>query len=82
MKEQTRQVLENVKAILEDQSLRFENVVKATVFMTNLAEFADMNGVYGEFFTSNFPARSTVQVAALPRGAKVEIEVVACYPTP
>lgn len=82
VKEQTRQVLENVKAILQDQSLTFENVVKATVFMTDLGEFADMNGVYGEFFKSNFPARSTVQVAALPKGARVEIEVVACYPTP
>jgi 2-iminobutanoate/2-iminopropanoate deaminase len=82
VKEQTRQVLENVKAILQDQSLTFENVVKATVFMTDLGEFADMNGVYGEFFKSNFPARSTVQVTALPKGARVEIEVVACYPTP
>lgn len=80
--EQTRQVLENVKAILQDQSLRFENVVKATVFMTNLGEFAEMNKVYGEYFTGSYPARSTVQVAALPRGARVEIEVVACYPTP
>jgi 2-iminobutanoate/2-iminopropanoate deaminase len=80
--EQTRQVLENVKAILQDQSLRFENVVKATVFMTNLGEFAEMNKVYGEFFTGNYPARSTVQVAALPKAARVEIEVIACYPTP
>lgn len=82
VKEQTRQVLENVKAILQDQSLAFENVVKATVFMTDLGEFAEMNGVYGEHFKSNYPARSTVQVAALPKGARVEIEVVACYPTP
>ena len=82
IQEQTRQVLENVKAILHDQSLSFENVVKATVFMTNLAEFADMNFVYGEYFKSNYPARSTVQVAALPRGANVEIEIVACYSTP
>ena len=82
VKEQTRQVLQNVAAILQDQSLTSENVIKATVFMTNLAEFADMNSVYGEFFKSNFPARSTIQVAALPRGASVEIEVIACYPTP
>ena len=80
--EQTRQVLQNVLAILQDQSLTCENVIKATVFMTDLGEFADMNKVYSEFFQSNFPARSTVQVAALPRGAKVEIEVIACYPTP
>jgi 2-iminobutanoate/2-iminopropanoate deaminase len=82
VKEQTRQVLQNVVAILQDQSLTCENVIKATVFMTDLAEFADMNSVYGEFFKSNFPARSTIQVAALPRGARVEIEVIACYPTP
>jgi 2-iminobutanoate/2-iminopropanoate deaminase len=50
--------------------------------MTDLGEFADMNKVYGEYFKSNFPARSTVQVAALPRGARVEIEIIACYPTP
>jgi len=80
--EQTRQVLENVKAILQDQSLACDNVIKATVFMTDLGEFADMNKVYGEYFKSNFPARSTVQVAALPRGARVEIEIIACYPTP
>ena len=80
--EQTRQVLENVKLILQDQSLAFDNVIKATVFMTDLGEFADMNKVYGEYFKSNFPARSTVQVAALPRGARVEIEIIACYPTP
>jgi 2-iminobutanoate/2-iminopropanoate deaminase len=82
IKEQTRQVLQNISAILKDQALTPENVIKATVFMTNLAEFTDMNSVYGEFFTQNFPARSTVQVSALPRGASVEIEVVACYPTP
>lgn len=78
--EQTRQVLKNVSAILQDQALTCENVVKSTVFMTNLAEFAEMNSVYQEFFQQNFPARSTVQVAALPRGARVEIEVIACYP--
>lgn len=82
IREQTRQVLENVGAILRDQSLGFENVVKATVFMTDLGEFAEMNGVYSEYFKSNYPARSTVQVAALPKGARVEIEIVACYATP
>lgn len=82
IREQTKQVLQNVGAILQDQSLSFENVVKSTVFMTDLGEFAEMNGVYSEFFRQNFPARSTIQVAALPRGARVEIEVIACYPTP
>jgi 2-iminobutanoate/2-iminopropanoate deaminase len=82
IREQTRQVLQNVGTILQDQSLGFENVVKTTVFMTDLNEFAEMNSVYAEFFRTNFPARSTVQVAALPRSARVEIEAVACYHTP
>ena len=76
---QTQRVLENVKTILEDQKLTFENVVKSTVFLTNLADFAGMNEVYSKYFTSDFPARSTIQVAALPKGANVEIEVVAHF---
>lgn len=76
---QTTRVLENVNAILEDQKLTFANVVKSTVFMTNLADFAGMNEVYAKYFTADFPARSTVQVAALPKGASVEIEVIAHY---
>jgi 2-iminobutanoate/2-iminopropanoate deaminase len=76
---QTVRVLENVKAILDDQKLTFANVVKSTVFMTNLADFAGMNEVYAKYFTGDFPARSTVQVAALPKGANVEIEVVAHF---
>ena len=79
IKAQTLRVLENIKLILEDQKLSFANVVKTTVFMTNLNDFAAMNEVYGRYFTDDFPARSTVQVAALPRGASVEIEVVAHY---
>jgi 2-iminobutanoate/2-iminopropanoate deaminase len=78
-KAQTEQVLENVKAILSDQKLSFENVVKSTVFLTNLGDFAAMNEVYARYFTANQPARSTIQVAALPRGASVEIEVIAHY---
>ena len=76
---QTERVLENVKAILHDQKLTFANVVKTTVFMTNLGDFAAMNEVYARYFTADFPARSTVQVAALPRGAAVEIEVLAHF---
>jgi 2-iminobutanoate/2-iminopropanoate deaminase len=72
-------VIENVKIILEDQGLTFANVVKSTVFLTNLADFAGMNEVYAKYFTADFPARSTIQVAALPKGAIVEIEVVAHY---
>jgi 2-iminobutanoate/2-iminopropanoate deaminase len=79
IKIQTQRVLENVKTILEDQKLSFANVVKSTVFLTNLADFGGMNEVYAKYFTSDFPARSTIQVAALPKGANVEIEVVAHF---
>ena len=79
IKAQTQRVLDNVKVILEDQKLTFANVVKSTVFLTNLADFAGMNDVYAKHFTTDFPARSTIQVAALPKGANVEIEVVAHY---
>jgi 2-iminobutanoate/2-iminopropanoate deaminase len=79
IKLQTERVLENVKAILDDQKLGFASVVKSTVFLTNLADFAAMNEVYAKYFTTDFPARSTVQVAALPRGANVEIEVIAHF---
>src|SRR4029079_9432003 len=76
---QNDRVLQNVKAILDDQKLTFTNVVKSTVFLTNLADFAGMNEIYSKYFTSDFPARSTIQVAALPKGANVEIEVVAHF---
>jgi len=79
IKDQTRRVLENVKSILDDQGLTFANVVKSTVFLTNLADFAGMNEIYSQYFTSDFPARSTIQVAALPRAASVEIEVIAHF---
>jgi 2-iminobutanoate/2-iminopropanoate deaminase len=79
VKAQTERALQNVQAILEDQKLTFANVIKSTVFLTNLGDFANMNEVYGKFFTRDYPARSTVQVAALPKGAQVEIEVVAHY---
>ena len=79
LKAQTRRVLENVKAILDDQRLTLGNVVKSTVFLTNLADFVAMNEVYAEYFTVDFPARSTIQVAALPKGANVEIEVIAHF---
>jgi 2-iminobutanoate/2-iminopropanoate deaminase len=79
IKAQTARVLENVKIILEDQGLSLANVVKSTVYMTDLNEFAAMNETYGAYFQDSFPARSTVQVSALPRGARVEIEVIAHY---
>ena len=77
IKEQTRQSLTNVKAILEEAGLTMGNVVKTTVFMADMADFADMNAVYAEFFTEPYPARSAVAVKTLPKGALVEIEVVA-----
>lgn len=79
IKAQTERVLQNVKAILDDQKLTFGHVVKSTVFMVNLGDFAAMNEIYAKHFTENFPARSTVQVAALPKGASVEIEIVAHF---
>jgi 2-iminobutanoate/2-iminopropanoate deaminase len=78
IKAQTERVLD-VKAILDDQKLTFANVVKSTVFLTDLTNFAGMNEIYAKYFTENFPARSTIQVAALPKGANVEIEVVAHF---
>ncbi len=76
---QTARVLENVRAVLAAEKLDLVAVVKATVFLTDLADFGAMNEVYGRYFTAEFPARSTVQVAALPRGARIEVEVVAHY---
>ena len=77
IKEQTRQSLFNVKAILEEAGLTMGNVVKTTVFMADMNDFADMNAVYAEFFAEPYPARSAVAVKTLPKGALVEIEVVA-----
>ena len=77
IKEQTRQSLTNVKAILEEAGTSMANVVKTTVFMADMNDSADMNAVYAEFFTEPFPARSAVAVKTLPKGALVEIEVVA-----
>ncbi|MBE7502494.1 MAG: RidA family protein [Verrucomicrobiales bacterium] len=74
---QTVRVLENIKILLEAAQLGFANVVKTTVFLVDLADFAAMNEVYARYFTAEYPARSTIQVAALPRGARVEIEVIA-----
>jgi 2-iminobutanoate/2-iminopropanoate deaminase len=74
---QTRRVLSNIQAVLENAGTSLSRVVKTTVFMQDLGEFTRMNAVYAEFFTGTPPARSTVQVAALPRNAKIEIECVA-----
>ncbi|MBL8058278.1 MAG: RidA family protein [Anaerolineales bacterium] len=74
---QTRRVLQNLQAVLAGAGSGLDRVVKTTVFLQDLGEFARMNAVYAEFFTGTPPARSTVQVAGLPRGARVEIECVA-----
>jgi len=77
---QTRQALTNIKNVLEAAGSGLEYVVKTTVFLKDMGEFAQMNAVYGEFFTQDFPARSAVQVAALPKDGAVEIETIALLP--
>ncbi len=77
IKEQTRQSLSNVKAILEEAGLTMSDVVKTTVFLADMNDFADMNSVYAEFFCEPYPARSAVAVKTLPKNAMLEIEVVA-----
>ena len=75
--EQTKRVLENIKAILRAEHLNFEHVVKTTIFLTSMGDFQAVNEIYATYFRENPPARSTVAVSALPKGAKVEIEVIA-----
>lgn len=77
VKEQTRQSILNVKAILEEAGLALSNVVKTTVYLSDMGDFAAMNEVYSQFFAQPFPARSAIAVKALPKGALVEVEVVA-----
>ena len=77
IKEQTRQSLSNIQAILQEAGLTMASVVKTTVFMADMADFAEMNSIYAEFFTEPYPARSAVAVKTLPKNALVEIEVVA-----
>lgn len=74
---QTRQILHNVQAVLNAAGTSLERVVKTTVFLTDINDFAAMNSTYAEFFPNDPPARSAVQVAALPKGAQLEIEVIA-----
>ena len=77
--EQTRQSLSNVKAVLEAAGSSMDKIIKTTVFLKDMGDFAAMNAVYGSFFSEGcYPARSAVEVAALPMGARVEIEAVAC----
>ncbi len=75
--EQTHRVMKNIKAVLENCGCGFDAVVKTTVFLTDLNDFATVNKIYGEYFAEPYPARSCVQVAALPKGAKIEAEIIA-----
>lgn len=75
--DQTERVMQNLKAVLADAGVGFDYVVKTTCFLTDMADFDAFNAVYGKYFPENPPARSCVQVAALPKGAKIEIEVIA-----
>jgi len=77
IEEQTRQALENIKAVLEAAGTKMSKVVKTTVFLLDMNDFGAMNGVYGEYFTKKFPARSAVQVTRLPKDGLVEIEAIA-----
>ena len=74
---QVTQSLDNVKALLESQGMDFSNVIKTTVFLADMNDFATMNGIYATYFVEPYPARSAVQVAKLPKGALIEIEVIA-----
>ena len=78
--EQTRKALERAQSLLKEGGLSLANVVKATVFLVDLKTFSEMNGVYAEFFPQNPPSRSTIQVAGLPKGGAVEIELLAKRP--
>ena len=77
IKEQTAQVFSNIKAVLEEAGYTFDDIVKTTVFLADMSLFADMNAVYATQFSGAFPARSAVAVKELPKGALVEIEIVA-----
>jgi len=76
MTEQTERILTNMSAIIEEAGADLSHVVKTTIFLADLGDFAEINGAYGEFFKETPPARSTIQVAALPLGARIEIEAV------
>ena len=77
IEKQAVQVMENIKAVLEASGLTFNNVVKTTIFLTDLGDFTKVNGIYGKYINEMPPARSTIQVAALPKGVSVEIEMIA-----
>lgn len=77
IQEETHQVMKNLEAILKEAGLGFDKVVKTTIFITDMNRFAEINAVYGQYFTGQFPARETVQVSALPKFVNVEISMIA-----
>lgn len=77
IKSETKQVMENLKAVLQASEMNFSNVVKASIFISDMNNFAQINEVYGSYFTEKFPARETVQVSRLPKDVHVEISVIA-----
>jgi len=77
IQEETHQVMHNLKAILQQAAMDFSNVVKTTIFITDMHQFGAVNEVYGKYFEANFPARETVQVSALPKFVNVEISMIA-----
>jgi 2-iminobutanoate/2-iminopropanoate deaminase len=76
---ETKQIMANIEQVLKAANMNFSNIVKTSIFLTDMNDFAEVNGIYASYFDSNFPARETVQVSALPKGAKVEISVTASY---
>ena len=77
IKSETKQVMENISGVLTDAGMNFSNVIKTTIFLTDMNNFSDVNEVYGSYFSADFPARETVQVSKLPLGVSVEISVIA-----
>lgn len=77
IEEETHQVMRNLKSVLLEAGLTFDNVVKSTIFLSDMGTFAQVNEVYGQYFTADFPARETVQVSVLPKNVNVEISVIA-----
>jgi len=76
---ETHQVMKNIFAILESENLNFNNVVKSSIFLSNMNDFNSVNKIYGSYFETNPPARETVEVSALPKNVNVEISTIACY---
>lgn len=77
IQDETHQVMQNLKAILAEAGMNFSNVVKTTIFITDMNQFSEINEIYGKYFSGNFPARETVQVSALPKFVNIEISMIA-----